>query len=128
MNGVLDRCKGVILGDFTDCGKEFTNSNGQTMTIEEMLHDILAPYNIPVVCGFPGGHADVNLPLVMGANVSLDVTFKGAVIKFHIDGKVQKIYTSNSTAFLTWIDTYVKPQEKKDIFDWVTPLHSRIRL
>jgi len=24
MNGVLDRCKGIILGEFTDCGTEFT--------------------------------------------------------------------------------------------------------
>ena len=24
MNGVLDRCKGIILGEFSDCGSEFT--------------------------------------------------------------------------------------------------------
>ena len=59
MNGVLDRCKGIILGEFTDCGTEFTYES-----VEAMLHQMLKTYNIPVLCGFPGGHGDVNLPLV----------------------------------------------------------------
>ena len=34
MNGVLDRCKGVVLGEFTDCGSEFTYES-----VEAMLHE-----------------------------------------------------------------------------------------
>jgi len=93
MNGVLDRCKGIILGEFTDCGKEFTYES-----VEAMLHEQLKAYHIPVLCGFPGGHGDVNLPLVMGANVTIDVRNDGATLQFDIDGDQQQVNTTNITA------------------------------
>ena len=93
MNGVLDRCKGIILGEFTDCGKEFTYES-----VEAMLHEMLKTYNIPVLCGFPGGHGDVNLPLVMGANVTIDVRNDGATLQFNIDGDQQQVNTADITA------------------------------
>ena len=93
MNGVLDRCKGIILGEFTDCGTEFTYEN-----VEAMLHELLESYNIPVLCGFPGGHGDVNLPLVMGANVTIDVRTDGATLQFNIDGDQQQVNTAYITA------------------------------
>ena len=93
MNGVLDRCKGIILGEFTDCGTEFTYES-----VEAMLHQMLKPYNIPVLCGFPGGHGDVNLPLVMGANVTIDVRTDGATLQFNIDGEQQQVNTADITA------------------------------
>lgn len=81
LNGVLDRCKGVILGEFTDCGKEFSDES-----VEAMLHKYLEAYHIPVLCGFPAGHGDVNLPLVMGAPVTMEVRRDGASLRFDIDG------------------------------------------
>jgi muramoyltetrapeptide carboxypeptidase len=93
MNGVLDRCKGIILGEFTDCGKEFTYES-----VEAMLHEMLKDYNIPVLCGFPGGHGDVNLPLVMGANVTIDVRSDGASLQFNIDGDQQQVNTASVSA------------------------------
>ena len=93
MNGVLDRCKGVVLGEFTDCGTEFTYES-----VEAMLHEMLKDYNIPVLCGFPGGHGDVNLPLVMGANVTIDVRTDGATLQFNIDGEQQQVNTADITA------------------------------
>ena len=87
MNGVFDRCKGVILGEFVSCGTEFTDENGEVISIEAMLHDLLAEYNIPVLCGLLTGHDDVNLPLVMGAPVTIDVRSNGATLLFNIDGK-----------------------------------------
>ena len=96
MNGVLDRCKGIILGEFTDCGKEFTYES-----VEAMLHEMLKDYNIPVLCGFPGGHGDVNLPLVMGANVTIDVRADGATLQFNIDGDQQQVNTAGISAPLT---------------------------
>ena len=96
MNGVLDRCKGIILGEFTDCGKEFTYES-----VEAMLHELLKAYNIPVLCGFLGGHGDVNLPLVMGANVTIDVRTDGASLQFNIDGDQQQVNTGNITAPVT---------------------------
>ncbi|MBO6287874.1 MAG: LD-carboxypeptidase [Prevotella sp.] len=96
MNGVLERCKGVILGEFTDCGTEFTYEN-----VEAMLRPYLQKYNIPVLCGFPAGHGDVNLPLVMGAEVTIDVRQDGASVQFNIDGETQVVNTADVTAAKT---------------------------
>ena len=90
MNGVLDRCKGIVLGEFTSCGSEFTYES-----VEAMLHELLKAYNIPVLCGFPGGHGDVNLPLVMGAKVTLDVRADGATLQFNFDGEQQQVNTAD---------------------------------
>ena len=86
MNGVFKRCKGVILGEFTDCGDEFTFES-----VEAMLRQYLLPMGIPMLCGFPAGHDTVNLPLVMGAPVTLDVRKDGATLLFDIDGQQQDI-------------------------------------
>jgi muramoyltetrapeptide carboxypeptidase len=93
MNGVLDRCKGVVLGEFSDCGSEFTYEN-----VEAMIRQIIEPYGIPMLCGFPAGHGDVNLPLVMGAPVTIDVRADGATLLFDIDGQQRDIATADITA------------------------------
>ena len=109
MNGVLDRCKGIILGEFTDCGTEFTYES-----VEAMLHELLKTYNIPVLCGFPGGHGDVNLPLVMGANVTIDVRNDGATLQFNIDGDQQQVNTGSITAPVTPTATRMQLAGKKE--------------
>ncbi len=96
MNGVLDRCKGVVLGEFTDCGSEFTYES-----VEAMLHELLVKYDIPVLCGFPAGHDDVNLPLVMGAPVTIDVRNDGATLQFDIEGVQREVNTADITAAQT---------------------------
>ena len=93
LNGVLDRCKGVILGDFAGCGSEFSYSS-----CEAMLHEMLAPYHIPLLCGFPAGHGSVNLPLVMGAHVTMDVRGTGSTVQFDIEGEQQEVRTANIAA------------------------------
>ncbi len=98
MNGVFDRCKGIILGEFADCGTEFQDASGATMSVEAMLHEMLKDYHIPVLCGFPAGHGDVNLPLVMGAPVAIDVRSDGASLQFNIDGIQQPVNTADITA------------------------------
>ena len=93
INGVLERCKGVILGEFTDCGTEFTFDS-----VEEMLCNYLKDWGIPVLCGFPAGHGEVNLPLVMGAPVTIDVRSDGATLRFGIDGQQQEVRTADLPA------------------------------
>ncbi len=93
MNGVLDRCKGVVLGEFDGCGSEFSYES-----IEAMLRQYIEKYNIPLLCGFPAGHGDVNLPLVMGAPVTIDVRGDGATLQFDIVGQQQAVNTANITA------------------------------
>ena len=93
MNGVLNRCKGVVLGEFDGCGSEFSYEN-----IEAMLRQYIEKYNIPLLCGFPAGHGDVNLPLVMGAPVTIDVRSDGATLQFDIDGQRQVVNSADITA------------------------------
>ena len=58
----------------------------------------LKEYNIPLLCGFPGGHGDINLPLVMGAPVTIDVRNDGATINFNIDGEKEEVNVADITA------------------------------
>ena len=90
MNGVLDRCKGVVLGEFINCGTE-----GSCGTIEAMLHHYFEEQGIPVICGFPAGHGEVNLPLVMGAPVTMEVRTDGATLQFDIEGEQHTISIEN---------------------------------
>ena len=88
LGGVFDRCRGVILGEFTDC-----EANLGYDSVEEMICSYLKDRDIPVLCGFPAGHGDVNLPLLMGAPVTLDVRDTGATLTFEVEGQTQVIDT-----------------------------------
>lgn len=107
MNGVLDRCKGVILGSFVSCGSEFDYES-----VEAMLHSYLTAYNIPVMCGFPAGHDDINLPLVMGAPVTMDVRAEGATLQFDIEGQQTEVQTSDLSTTKTPLETRLKHSGK----------------
>lgn len=89
-NGVLQRCKGVVLGDFTNCGNSISSES-----VEATLRRQIEKYNIPVLCGFPAGHGDVNLPLVMGAPVTIDVRPDGATLEFIVEGTPYTVNTAN---------------------------------
>lgn len=91
LNGVFDRCKGVILGDFTDC-----EANLDFVSVEEMICSYLKDYGIPVLCNFPAGHGDVNLPMLMGAQVTLDVTESGSRLSFNTEGFRKTVWTDDA--------------------------------
>ncbi len=61
-----------------------------------MLHDLLVKYDIPVLCGFPAGHDDVN-----GAPVTIDVRNDGATLQFDIEGVQREVNTADITAAQT---------------------------
>ena len=88
LHGVMENVKGVVLGEFVDSGTDLNYE-----TTEEMLSRYLKKYNIPVPCGFPAGHDDVNVPIVMGAKVKMDVTDNGATLAFDIDGEKKDVDT-----------------------------------
>lgn len=96
ISGVLAHCKGIILGDFTDCENDVGYES-----VEAMLREYIAPYNIPLLCGFPAGHEKVNLPLVMGAPVTMDVRADGATLTFDIPGEQQMVRVERLFAPLT---------------------------
>ena len=50
------------------------------------------------MCGFPAGHDDVNLPIVMGAKVKMEVKEDGATLAFDIGGKKKDVDTEKLTS------------------------------
>ena len=96
LHGVMENVRGVILGEFVDSGTDLDYE-----TTEEMLSQYLKKYDIPVLCGFPAGHDDVNLPIVMGAKVKIDVGDKGSTVAFDIDGEKKTIDTDNLSKKVT---------------------------
>ena len=81
MSGVLAHCKGIVLGGFTDCKNDVGYES-----VEAMLREYILPYNIPLLCGFPAGHEKLNLPIVIGATVTMEVRADGATLIFDIPG------------------------------------------
>ena len=82
LHGVFDRCRGVILGQFTGC-----EANIDYGSAEELVCSYLSDYDIPVCCGFPAGHEAENWPLLIGARSTLAVTEAGATLTFHVRGR-----------------------------------------
>ena len=81
MSGVLAYCTGIVLGGFTDCKNDVGYES-----VEAMLREYILPYNIPLLCGFPAGHEKLNLPIVIGATVTMEVRADGATLIFDIPG------------------------------------------
>jgi muramoyltetrapeptide carboxypeptidase len=69
--GGLSRLAGLIVGYFTDTK---TNNTPFGMSANEIIYDAVSEYGYPVVFGFPAGHELPNFPLVMGSEISLEVT------------------------------------------------------
>ena len=69
LSGVLDRIRGLIIGQFTDYKPDENHP-----TTEAMLAEALAPYDLPIAFGAPVGHVDHNIPLMESAWATLDVT------------------------------------------------------
>ena len=110
LNGVLSRCKGVVLGEFVSCTADLGYSS-----VEAMLHQYLEKYNIPVLCGFPAGHDNKNLPLVMGAPVTIDVRTDGASLTFNIDGEQTPVNTNGATPLAIGYDKLIEMSGKTHI-------------
>lgn len=81
MSGVLAHCKGIVLGGFSDCKNDVGYES-----VEAMLREYILPYNIPLLCGFPAGHEKLNLPIVIGATVTMEVRADSATLIFDIPG------------------------------------------
>ena len=69
LNGTLDKAKGVIFGQCTDC-----NPGGGygSLTVDQVLDDYLLPLGIPAYSGAMIGHVPKQFILPVGAQVSMD--------------------------------------------------------
>ncbi len=72
-SGKLSKCKGFILGHFTNCTVE---NYSKSYTVEDIIKNILVPLNKPIITGFSFGHDYPNLTLPIGSKIKLNFTSK----------------------------------------------------
>lgn len=75
LSGALKRCKGLLVGSFTETRADKNFADTASM-IDARLRQWGAD-SMPVAFGVPVGHTNHNLPLIEGARVRLEVTPKG---------------------------------------------------
>ncbi len=68
--GVLENLNGLIVGGMTDMND---NKVPYGKTAYQIIREVVEDYDYPVCFGFPAGHINDNRPLIMGAQVKLDV-------------------------------------------------------
>lgn len=65
--GKLQQCAGIILGEFLEL-----NKIEDTLTLEEVIEDIIIPLKIPTISGVRCGHGPYKMTIPVGAQVKLD--------------------------------------------------------
>jgi muramoyltetrapeptide carboxypeptidase len=68
--GVLSKLAGLVVGGFTEMRD---NQTAFGKTAEDIVYEHVNDYHFPVCFGFPAGHINENLALVMGREMLLDV-------------------------------------------------------
>ncbi len=63
MSGVLAKIHGLVVGEFADCNDD----PRFRCTIYESIAKAVEEYDYPVLFGFPAGHGEVNVPLLLNA-------------------------------------------------------------
>lgn len=69
LSGILPKLNGLIIGQFTDYKPDENHTR-----MEDMIAEMVAPYDYPIAFGAPIGHVDHNIPVVESAWATLDVT------------------------------------------------------
>jgi muramoyltetrapeptide carboxypeptidase len=64
--GWFDGVRGIVLGDFTECGP--------SAAVHALLHERLAPLGVPILWAAPIGHGPRNLAFPLGVPAVLDAT------------------------------------------------------
>ncbi len=75
LSGVLAKIQGLVVGEFAECNDD----PRFRCTIYESIAKAVEEYHYPVVFGFPAGHGDNNVPLLMNASCNLEVTAQQAI-------------------------------------------------
>ncbi|AYN00803.1 LD-carboxypeptidase [Chryseobacterium sp. 3008163] len=72
--GVFTKIKGLIIGGMTNMGDEKENKQYEESFDEfayKLISDRISKYKFPTVFAFPNGHIHNNIPLIIGAEISL---------------------------------------------------------
>ncbi|WPN44479.1 LD-carboxypeptidase [Pseudomonas sp. P8_241] len=78
-SGALAKIKGIIIGSMRDMGG--TKSDFDE-TAYNLIHQITEKYKIPKIFAFPAGHVPDNYPLMMGAEVEMEVQAERYIVKY----------------------------------------------
>lgn len=68
--GYFDHCKGLIVGGMTNIKK---NTTPWGSSIEQLILDVVAAYDFPVLFDFPAGHDPDNRALILGRKIKMSV-------------------------------------------------------
>ncbi|MDG2193638.1 MAG: LD-carboxypeptidase [Polaribacter sp.] len=71
--GFFEHYKGLIVGDISNIKK---NTTAWGSSIEQLILDVVAEYNFPILFHFPAGHEKDNRALILGKVVKLKVRKK----------------------------------------------------
>ena len=79
LRGLMSHVRGIIIGQFT----KYKHPDGGFADMNDMFHEYLQRYAIPVCYDFPVGHSHLrNFPLPVGRRATLVVTSEGTTLTF----------------------------------------------
>ena len=79
-SGKLDGLAGLVIGSMNGMND---NTIPYGYNAYDIVWDAVKDYSYPVCFGFPAGHQDPNLSLILGRRVTLTVTEEGVSLEFH---------------------------------------------
>ncbi len=77
--GYFENCKGVMVGDMSKMRK---NTTPWGKSIEQLILDVLAEYDFPIVFNVPAGHEKDNRALILGREATISVGKDKSTIVF----------------------------------------------
>ena len=80
LGGVLERLSGLIVGQFT----EYNENRSLGKDLYGAIADLVKEYSYPVCFGFPVGHVTMNLPMINGAEVTLETGKKEVKLSYTV--------------------------------------------
>lgn len=86
--GVLDKAKGIVFGEWINAPAESETADGSSRggayrSMANMIRRSFFPEaDIPIAFGFPAGHGNINYPLLMGEKVRLQVGGEGVSLEW----------------------------------------------
>lgn len=79
-NGFFENLKGLIVGGMTDMND---NAIPFGKSAEEIIIEMVEDYSFPVVLDFPAGHIDDNRALILGTEVTFEVSEEKSILTFN---------------------------------------------
>lgn len=78
-NGWFNGIKALVIGGMTSMNDNDIPWGKDALQI---IQDVLQQYDFPIVYNFPAGHIKDNRALILGGQVSLDISDKGTTLRF----------------------------------------------